>query len=271
MPRLPLDGASIARRRSVDWCSGQLGKLQVKGFAFLLGSILTACVPAAAEDVAPTQLDTIARRAQACTPCHGKEGRAAVDGYYPRIAGKPAEYLFNQLLNFRDGRRFFPMMNYLADRQRENYLRELAEYFASQQLPYAAPTPAKVGSAVLNRGRQLVTDGDRSLDLPACSACHGTNLLGVMPAVPGLLGVSQYYLDAQMAAWKNGTRHAKAPDCMAQIARRLSPADLGAVTAWLASQVVPDNALPEQQSARSPPMQCGSMQTSSAANVSPAP
>jgi cytochrome c553 len=243
----------------------------VKGFVFLLGAILTARVAAGAADVTPTQLDTIAQRAQACTPCHGKEGRAAVDGYYPRIAGKPAEYLFNQLLNFRDGRRFFPMMNYLADRQREDYLRELAEYFASQQLPYAAPTPVGIDSAVLNRGRQLVTDGDRSLDLPACNACHGTNLLGVLPAVPGLLGVSRYYLDAQMAAWKNGTRHAMPPDCMAQIAQRLSPTDLGSVTAWLASQVVPDNALPEQQPARSPPIQCGGMQTGSRANVSPAP
>ena len=29
----------------------------------------------------------------ACTGCHGAEGRAASDGYYPRIAGKPAGYL----------------------------------------------------------------------------------------------------------------------------------------------------------------------------------
>jgi cytochrome c553 len=243
----------------------------VKGFLFLLSPILIACVVARAADVAPTQLDTIAQRAQACIPCHGKEGRAAVDGYYPRIAGKPAEYLFNQLLNFRDGRRFFPMMNYLADRQREDYLRDLAQYFASQQLPYAAPMPAKVDGAALNRGRQLATDGDRSLDLPACSACHGTNLLGVMPAVPGLLGVSQYYLDAQIAAWKSGTRRAKPPDCMAQIAQRLSPTDLGALTAWLASQVVPDDARPEQQLTRSPPIECGSMQASSIANVSSTP
>jgi cytochrome c553 len=242
----------------------------MKGFVFLLGSTLTACVVAGAADVAPTDLDTITQRAQACTPCHGKEGRAAIDGYYPRIAGKPAEYLFNQLLNFRDGRRFFPMMNYLADRQREDYLRELAGYFASQHLPYPPPLPAKVGSAVLNRGRQLAVDGDRSLDIPACSACHGKNLMGAMPAVPGLLGVSQYYLDAQLAAWKNSTRHAKPPDCMAQIAERLSSADLGSVTAWLAAQAVPDGALPEEQPATSPPIRCGSMQTNSVARASPA-
>jgi cytochrome c553 len=37
----------------------------------------------------------------ACTLCHGKEGVAGTDGYYPRIAGKPAGYLYQQLLNFR--------------------------------------------------------------------------------------------------------------------------------------------------------------------------
>jgi len=38
---------------------------------------------------APAFEDTIAQRTWPCTICHGKEGRAATDGYYPRIAGKP--------------------------------------------------------------------------------------------------------------------------------------------------------------------------------------
>jgi cytochrome c553 len=231
--------------------------------------VFAACRVARSADVGPTRLDTTEQRAQACIPCHGKEGRAAVDGYYPRIAGKPAGYLLNQLINFRDGRRYFPMMNYLTDRQREDYFKELAEYFASQHLPYAAPLPPKVASSVLDRGRQLVTEGDRSLDLPACTDCHGSKLVGALPAVPGLVGVSQFYLDAQLSAWKNGSRRAQSPDCMAQIAQRLSTSDLGAVTAWLSSQVAPDNAFPEPQPSK-PPMQCGSMPGSEVANVSPA-
>jgi cytochrome c553 len=139
-------------------------------------------------------------------------------------------------VNFRDGRRFFPMMNYLADRQREDYLRQLAEYFSAQHLPYAAPLPPKVDVSVINRGRQLVLHGDQSTGLPACTACHGENLMGSRSAVPGLVGVSEFYLDAQLAAWKNSTRRAQSPDCMEKIARLLSAADVGAVTAWLSSQ-----------------------------------
>ena len=51
--------------------------------------------------------DTIAQRVAACVACHGQEGRSAPDAYYPRIAGKPAGYLYNQLANFRAGRRWY--------------------------------------------------------------------------------------------------------------------------------------------------------------------
>jgi len=216
------------------------------------------CLVAAAEGPrAP--LDSIAQRAQTCIPCHGKEGRATTEGYYPRIAGKPAGYLFNQLLNFREGRRYFPMMDYLTDRQREDYLRELAVYFASQELPYPPPRSTKASESALARGRQLVKEGDPTHDIARCDTCHGANLLGVAPAVPGLVGVSQDYLNGQIGAWKNGTRRAASPDCMAQIVQRLSPEDIDAVTAWLAAQTVPDDARPEEHFERSPPLTCGSI------------
>ena len=57
----------------------------------------------------------MASRVLACTTCHGKEGRSTAEGYFPRIAGKPAGYLHNQLLNFRDGRRSYPQMGYLIE------------------------------------------------------------------------------------------------------------------------------------------------------------
>ncbi len=49
--------------------------------------------------------DAMAQRVAACTACHGPEGRATSDGFFPRIAGKPAEYLYNQLINYKNGHR----------------------------------------------------------------------------------------------------------------------------------------------------------------------
>jgi cytochrome c553 len=199
------------------------------------------------------------QRVKPCTSCHGNEGRATREGYFPRIAGKPAGYLFNQLANFREGRRHFPMMTYIAQYQTDDYLREIAAYFGAQQAPFPPPEPTKATAAVLERGRQLVTDGDQRLQIPSCTSCHGVRLLGVAPAVPGLLGVSQDYLTAQLGAWRSGIRAATAPDCMAELVHRMRPEDLDAATAWLASQAVPDGAQPDVSFEHPPPLHCGSI------------
>ena len=114
----------------------------------------------------------MAQRTLACTACHGKEGRAGPDGYYPRIAGKPAGYLYNQLLNFRDGRRHYGLMARLLDPLSDAYLLEIAQHFASLDLPYPPPRAPGAPAAVLERGRVLALQGRRGAPRcrPACSA-----------------------------------------------------------------------------------------------------
>jgi cytochrome c553 len=97
---------------------------------------------------------------------------------------------------------------------------------------------------VLERGRTLALTGDPERRIPACATCHGKALTGVEPNTPGLLGLPRDYLNAQLGAWRTGQRRAVAPDCMAEIARRLAPEDLGAVTAWLAAEAPPANPKP---------------------------
>jgi cytochrome c553 len=92
---------------------------------------------------------------------------------------------------------------------------------------------------VLQRGRTLALQGDAARRLPACAACHGQALMGVQPRFPALLGLPADYLTAQLGGWKTGQRQAHAPDCMAEVVRRLSDADAHAVVSWLASQPVP--------------------------------
>ena len=48
--------------------------------------------------------DTMAARVLGCASCHGDKGQGTNDDYFPRLAGKPAGYLYNQLVAFRDGR-----------------------------------------------------------------------------------------------------------------------------------------------------------------------
>ena len=203
--------------------------------------------------------DAMSQRVLACTGCHGKEGRATAEGYLPRIAGKPAGYLYNQLLNFRDGRRNYPIMVYLVEHLTDSYLREIAEHFAALDLPYPAPQRAGVSAQVMTRGEALARHGNPASKVPPCAECHGDDLLGVAPNVPGLLGLSRYYLYAQIGFWKNGERRAHAPDCMAVIASRLTPQEVEAVSAWLAAQPIPPGARPAAGFRRELPMACGSV------------
>jgi cytochrome c553 len=201
--------------------------------------------------------DTIAQRTLACTGCHGQQGRAGPDGYYPRIAGKPAGYLYNQLLNFRDGRRHYGLMTRLLDPLPEPFLFEIAQHFASLDVPYPPPQPATLPPAVIERGRQLATQGDAKTKVPACVQCHGDRLTGVAPSTPGLLGLPRDYLLSQLGAWRNGQRRAHAPDCMAQVVKRLAPEDLTAVAAWLAAQPAPADTHPAPAATTKPPLECG--------------
>ena len=219
---------------------------------------LLACLalPSHAAARPATLPDTMAQRLLACASCHARKD--VNDQYYPRISGKPAGYLYNQLLNFRDGRRQFPVMTYMVEHMTDDYLRDIATYFASEHLPPPPAQPSNVGAAILERGRVLALQGDAALRVPACVACHGQRLTGVAPAIPGLIGLPRDYVNAQLGAWRNKTRRAHAPDCMADIAARLSLADVAAVSNWLGMQPVPADATPATSITRPLPAACGS-------------
>ena len=227
--------------------------LQATTVRLLLPLLLLACtalLTAAPVNAAAVFEDTIAQRTMACTACHGPQGRAAPDGYYPRLAGKPAGYLYNQLLHFREGRRHYGLMTQMVDPLTDAYLMEIAQYFAALDVPYPAPGPSSASAEVLARGRQLVLEGDSGKAVPACALCHGQRMTGVLPQVPGLLGLPRDYLNAQLGAWKAGKRQAHAPDCMASVVAKLSLEDINASSSWLAAQPVPADSRPLPASAR---------------------
>lgn len=215
--------------------------------------LLAVCAWPAGDAAAADDIET---RVRACAACHGAQGRSPEEGYAPSIAGKPAGYLHQQLLNFRDGRRqnrvMQAMLAYLAD----DYLREIAAYY-SEQTSAGRVAARGTNAAELEQGRAIVESGDPSRELPACRACHGPELLGAVPAIPGLLALSPDYLAAQLGAWREGTRRAAAPDCMAAVAQKLTPAEIAAVTAWIASRPVPEQHAPAAEAPASLPLVCG--------------
>jgi cytochrome c553 len=211
-----------------------------------------------AQETPPRLSDTIEQRMAACAICHGDkgEGKGAAE-YYPRLSGKPARYIFAQLVNFRDGKRKYPQMVYLVRYMPDAYLQEIADYYAKLQAPYLPPAKPATDLRERERGEALVTVGDPAKQVPACVACHGKALTGMLPAIPGLVGLPVDYIAGQLGAWKTSDRVATVPDCMHEIAQRLSGADISAVAKWLASQPAPSNAAPVAQVATKLPLACG--------------
>ncbi len=202
--------------------------------------------------------DTMEARVLACASCHGAKGEGTNNAYFPRLAGKPSGYLFNQLLAFRNGRRHYPPMNYLLEYLPEDYLKAMAEYFAAQRPPLPPPAVADVSKDLLDLGARLVSQGDYGRGIPACSSCHNPNLTGMEPAIPGLLGLRASYISAQLGAWRYGTRTATAPDCMQIVAGHLTEDDVKAIAAFLSSRPPPSDLSPVAKDSYTLPFACGS-------------
>ncbi|MGF6987819.1 cytochrome c553 [Paraburkholderia atlantica] len=220
--------------------------------------VLLCLTPVRVFAQSPASSSAMDERMRACTSCHGVQGQGRSNDYFPRIAGKPADYLFNQLSAFRDGGRTYPPMSYLLAFLTDEDLRRIAQYFAGFQPPYPDADTAAVPPDVLDHGKQLVMNGDASRKLPACAACHGARLTGAKPGVPGLLGLHASYIAGQMGTWRSGTRHALAPDCMHEIAVKLNDRDIYAVSSWLARQPRPDDPWPSPPGDLKLPLACGS-------------
>lgn len=210
-------------------------------------------------------LEGMTERVQACTPCHGVEGAGTKDPYFPRLAGKPSGYLYNQLLAFRSGRRKYPPMNYLLQFLPDAYLKQIADYFAARRPPLPEAAVPDVEEDVLEHGKVLVRSGDTGRGVPACQSCHGTLLTGQQPGIPGLLGLRATYLSAQLGGWRYGTRTATAPDCMQTVAGHLTEDDVRAVAAWLSQQAAPEDPFPVASGTFALPFECGSQPEKGAA------
>lgn len=204
------------------------------------------------------KLDTMEARVQGCVTCHGQHGQGTNNGYFPRIAGKPAGYIYNQLIAFRNGTRHYPPMNYLVAYLPDAYLKEVAEYYSKKNPPYTVRAKAAPAEVEVHRGEQLVMKGDSAKTIPACIACHGQSLTGMEPGIPGLSGLNPTYVVGQLTRWRVGERKAADPDCMKRIASRMSDTDIAAVASWLATQAPPVKTAPEPSNLVRMPLACGS-------------
>lgn len=95
----------------------------MKSFLLALSAVLLAAGPAQSAS-APAKLGL-------CVGCHGRDGRATLPGY-PHLNGQDAEYLYQQLLAYKQGTRRHGPMEAVVGALSATELRELAQYYAAQ-------------------------------------------------------------------------------------------------------------------------------------------
>ncbi|WP_395339027.1 c-type cytochrome [Ningiella sp. W23] len=203
----------------------------MKKLCMLLGLVLVSATALAIDG------DPEAGKAKSitCAACHGTDGNSAIP-LNPKIAGQHAGYLFKQLSEFKlasqtggeEGRNN-AVMNGMAAVLSEQDMKDLAAYFASQEL--------KVGAApedVIAAGEALYRGGDADRGITACIACHSANGSGMnLAGFPVVGGQHAQYTQQQLEMFRSGERNNDMNGMMRDIAKKLTDEDIRILSAYL--------------------------------------
>lgn len=163
----------------------------------------------------------------ACVACHGLRGEG--DGQSaPRLAGLDPGYLHRQLDDYVSGRRDHAAMRAVALRLSGEARAKVSAYYAGLDF-----VPANEGSGNV-AGATLYQRGDPMRSLQPCALCHGGRGEGAGPANPPLAGHPAAYLAGQLKAWREGRRHNDPLGEMREVSRRLSMAEIEALSLYAA-------------------------------------
>ena len=192
--------------------------------------------PVHATDAAAITTQGNGKGAAPCMACHGVDGGGQAASGYPRLAGLDAAYLQKQLDDFASGSRNSPVMQATATALGEDERQALANYYSRLPIPPALAKPATALPAADSVGSVLATRGRWDKQVPACVQCHGPAGVGVGAHFPPLAGQPAAYIEAQLKAWQQGTRHNDPLQLMQHLSAALSAQDIQAVAAWFAAQ-----------------------------------
>ena len=162
-----------------------------------------------------------AAKAATCQACHGANGNSS-NAEWPSLAGIGADYIAEQLNNFKTGKRASPVMMPMTTNLTADDMADLGLYFDS-----LSNTGLEADPSFWQAGEKLYRGGDQAHGVPACMACHGPTGKGNEPAkFPALRGQQPGYVVKQLNDYAAGTRATGPNSIMQTIAKRLSADDI---------------------------------------------
>jgi cytochrome c553 len=195
---------------------------------FLILAATISGVLAAASALTAPSVEAGAAKAATCQACHGASGNST-NPEWPSLAGLGADYIAEQLNNFKTGKRASPVMMPMTANLTPDDMADLGLYFDS--LPN---TGLEADPSFWQAGERLYRGGDQPRGIPACMACHGPTGRGNEPAkFPALRGQQPGYLVKQLNDYATGTRATGPNGIMQIIAKRLSPDEIKSVASYV--------------------------------------
>jgi cytochrome c553 len=163
-----------------------------------------------------------------CQACHGVTGNSS-NPDWPSLAGLGADYIAEQLQNFKDGKRANPIMAPIAAPLSGQDMADLGAYFDS-----LTNSGLEADPSYWQAGEKLYRGGDKARGIPACMACHGPTGRGNEPAkFPALRGEQSVYIAKQLNAYAAGTRPPGPGGIMPLIAKRLTADDVRNLSSYV--------------------------------------
>lgn len=206
----------------------------MKSIASLLlaaAAAVGAVVPAMAADAPAAAKPDLAKgqaiSTQVCAACHTADGSRGAPAN-PIIAGQHPEYLVKQLAEFKDGKRKNPIMQGFASTLSPEDMKNVAAFYGSKQ---AKPGFAK-NKDLVKLGEKIYRGGIIEKKVPACAGCHSPTGAGIPSQYPRLGSQHGDYTEAQLIAFRNGTRKNSAQ--MTAIAAVMSDTEIKAVSDYIA-------------------------------------
>jgi cytochrome c553 len=198
----------------------------MKRFWILAATISSSLVATSA--IPAPSVEAGAAKAATCQACHGANGNST-NPEWPSLAALGADYIADQLNNFKTGKRSSPVMMPMTVNLTANDMADLGMYFDS-----LTNTGLEADPSFWAAGEKLYRGGDQARGIPACMACHGATGKGNEPAkFPALRGQQSGYVIKQLNDYASGTRTSGPNGIMQTIAKRLSADDIRNLASYL--------------------------------------
>lgn len=179
--------------------------------------------------------DGKALASSACAHCHGLNGISAIEEL-PHLAGQRVDYLYRELLAYKEGAREDRSMQDAVKFLSEDALKRASAYYASLDPPMNVGMRLVTG--VGTNGAPTATPAADPVETgkaasAACAGCHGATGNSIIPGMPSLTGQHPKYLTAAIKAYQEAGR---AHDMMKSAVASLSDADIENMALYYALQ-----------------------------------